>query len=46
MGPFTKKIVPLKFIDLMFKETGKYANWELAREIRVKELIRSVDLAG
>ncbi|KZP12442.1 hypothetical protein FIBSPDRAFT_667810, partial [Athelia psychrophila] len=24
-----------KFIDLMFKETGKYANWELAKSIWV-----------
>ncbi|KAF7974793.1 hypothetical protein HWV62_11285 [Athelia sp. TMB] len=29
------KIVPLISIDLIFKETGKYANWELAREIQV-----------
>lgn len=26
---------PRKFVDLMFKTTGKYANWELAKEIRV-----------
>lgn len=26
---------PRKFVDLMFKTTGKFANWELAKEIRV-----------
>ncbi|KZP07261.1 hypothetical protein FIBSPDRAFT_763194 [Athelia psychrophila] len=35
MGLFRQKIVPRKFIDLMFNETGKYANWELAKQIQV-----------
>ncbi|KZP14090.1 hypothetical protein FIBSPDRAFT_1048977 [Athelia psychrophila] len=35
MGLFRQKIVPRQFIDLMFNETGKYANWELAKRIQV-----------